>query len=58
MNRIDVSSRVGATDADRASPVELIVAAATADGAVREETEAQRLYGHCPIIRTSDQVRL
>src|SRR3954447_22336156 len=55
MNRIGVSSRVGATDADRASPAGTIVAAGDANSAVRERMEALGLYAHCPIIRTSDQ---
>src|SRR4051794_11862953 len=55
MNRIGVSSRIGAMDADRISPAGMIVARATEDYTVREETEAHGLYGHCPIIRTSDQ---
>src|SRR4051794_24398738 len=55
MNRIGVSSRVGATDADRASPAGTLVAPGDANSAVREEMEALGLYGHCPIIRNSDQ---
>src|SRR3954454_1431044 len=55
MNRIGVSSRVGATDADRVSPARTLVATGDANSAVREEMEALGLYGHCPIIRTSDQ---